>query len=211
MLKQSLNLIPARPDLYQAKLVFYLFLASLGMFFMGSLITYLIIRQQAFHPIPDAVPGSFLTIGPKIYQPLHLPFSFWISTGLLVSVSVFLQRAVWLVHRERQSDFRLTLLLASLTAMAFVLIQGLGLKDLLLQHFSQIDGSMKVYGMTFALSFIHVLHVLGGMFFLGFVLVQAYRSRYDHERHWAVDHCASYWHFLDGVWAVMLITFLVTR
>ena len=36
MLKQSLLLVPARRDLYQAKLVFYLFLASLGMFFSGQ-------------------------------------------------------------------------------------------------------------------------------------------------------------------------------
>ena len=66
MLKQSINLVPARPDLYQAKMVFYLFLGSLGMFFIASLITYLIIRQHAFNPIPDAVPGSFLTQGPEV-------------------------------------------------------------------------------------------------------------------------------------------------
>jgi cytochrome c oxidase subunit 3 len=210
MLKQSINLIPARRDLYQAKMLFYLFLASLGMFFLGSMVTYLVIRDQAFHPIPDAVPGSILTQGPEIYQSLKLPLTFWVSTGMLVLVSVFLQRAVWLVHRERQLDFRRLLVWASVAAVLFVLIQGWGLADLLTQHFSESDGSTKVYGMSFTLSFIHALHVIGGMGFLGWVIYQAKRDRYDHERHWAVDHCASYWHFLDVVWACMLITFVVT-
>lgn len=211
MLKQSINLVPARPDLHQAKLVFYLFLASLGMFFVGSMITYLIIRAQAFRPIADAIPGSILTQGPEIYQSLTLPVSFWISSIALVFVSVFLQRACWLVHRERQVGFRNVLLWAMVASLAFVGIQSFGMYDLLSQHFSADDGSTKVYGMSFTLAFIHALHVLGGMVYLGFVIRQAFRDRYDHERHWAVDHCASYWHFLDVVWACMLITFVLSR
>ncbi len=211
MLNQSITLVPARRDLYQAKMAFYLFLASLGMFFIASLVTYLIIREQAFSPHVDAVPGSILTQGPKIYQPLVLPATFWISTLALVFVSVFLQRACWLVHREKQVDFRRWLIWSFVAAFAFVIIQSVGMYELLSQHFSKLDGSTKVYGMSFTLSFIHALHVVGGIIFLGFVIRQAFRDRYDHERHWAVDHCASYWHFLDVVWACMLITFVVTR
>ena len=140
MLKQSISLVPTRPDLHKSKLLFYLFLASLGMFFIASLITYLVVRQHAFNPIPDAVPGSFLTQGPEIYQPLKLPVSFWASSAILVLVSVFMQRACWLVHRERQDDFRLWLIISLVAATAFVLIQMFGLNDLLSQHFSQSDG-----------------------------------------------------------------------
>ena len=145
MLKQSINLVPARPDLYQAKLVFYLFLASLGMFFVASLITYLVVRDQAFNPIADAVPNSIATMGPEIYQPLKLPTTFWISTAVLIVVSVCLQRACWLIHRERQVDFRRLLMMAWFAAVAFVLIQGFGMYDLLTHHFSQSDGSTKCH------------------------------------------------------------------
>jgi cytochrome c oxidase subunit 3 len=61
------------------------------------------------------------------------------------------------------------------------------------------------------MAFLHALHVIGGMGFLGFVMVQAARQRYDHERHWTVDNCASYWHFLDAVWIIMLVTFFIAR
>jgi cytochrome c oxidase subunit 3 len=61
------------------------------------------------------------------------------------------------------------------------------------------------------LAFLHALHVIGGIGFLGFVIAQASQQRYDHERHWTVDNCASYWHFLDAVWIVMLATFFIAR
>jgi heme/copper-type cytochrome/quinol oxidase subunit 3 len=211
MLKQSINLIPARPELYQAKLLFYLFIASLGMFFVASLITYITIRDQAFNPVADAIPGSILTQGPETYQDLRIPTTFWVSTLLLIVTSFFLHRACCMVRREKQILFRRWLLIAMGGAIAFTVLQTFGLYDLLTVHFSHDDGSTKVYGMSFTLSFIHALHVIGGIAFLGFVIVQAFRNRYDHERHWAVDNCASYWHFLDVVWACMLIVFLITR
>jgi heme/copper-type cytochrome/quinol oxidase subunit 3 len=211
LLKHSINLIPARRDLYQAKLVFYLFLASLGMFFLASLLTYVIVRDQAFNPIPDAVPNSIATLGPEVYAPLKLPMSFWISTVALIFVSVALHRACWMIRREQQVGFRRWLVAAWIAAIAFTVIQGFGMTHLLSEHFSTYDGSMKVYGMSFTLSFIHALHVIGGMVFLGFVIRQASRNRYDHERHWAVENCASYWHFLDVVWVCMLITFVVAK
>ena len=211
MLKQSIHLLPARQKLYQAKLAFYLFLASLGMFFLGSLITYLIIRDQAFNPIPDAIPNSIATMGPETYAPLKLPISFWLSTVLLVLVSYALHRACFMVRRERQQEFRLFLVVGGIAATVFVIAQGFGMAHLLGEHFSKADGSMKVYGMSFTLSFLHALHVIGGLVFLGVVINNAYDEQYDHERHWTVDNCASYWHFLDVVWAVMLIMFFVTR
>ena len=210
MLKKSINLVPARQQLFQAKLVFYLFLVSLGMFFIASLITYLIIRDQAFRPNPDAIPGTAMAEGPDAYLSLEIPISFWVSTAVLLVVSFFLQKAVWAVQRERMMQFRGYLRWALAGATPFVLIQCFGMYDLISQHFSADDGSTKIYGMSFTLSFIHALHVIGGMVFLGYIIFQANRNRYDHERHWAVDHCASYWHFLDVVWACMLITFLVT-
>jgi len=205
MLKNSMNLISARRDLYQAKLLFYLFIASLSVFFLAGLATYLAVRYQAFRPLPDSEPGGI------VYQTLRLPVLFWVSTLVLVLVGFFLQRACWLIHRERRAEFQKYLKWSAIAAVGFVLIQSVGMVQLLLQHFSQSDGSTKVYGMSFTLAFIHALHVLGGIGFLGFIIYQANRGRYDHERHWAVDHCAGYWHFLDVVWIGMLLTFVLTR
>ena len=220
MLKDSINLVSARPALYQAKLLYYLFIASLAVFFIATLMTYLIIRTQAFNPIPEGNrPAAVInhpqlgTVNPNAipYVPLELPVSFWTSTGVLLLTGVFLQRACWLVRREKLIEFRRWLVFSWIAAIAFVGVQCFGMNDLLTQHFTKSDGSTKVYGMSFTLAFIHALHVLGGVIFLGYVMTQAFRNRYDHERHWAVDHCAGYWHFLDVVWISMLIVFAVTK
>ena len=194
----SKAVLDTRRDVYRAKLIFYLFLVSLGVFFAAGMVSYYIIRTQAFQPVALE------------YLKLQLPLSFWLSTLTLVFVSGFLQSAVWAVRREYQGVFRRNLVLAWIAALGFLFIQSFGMVDLVQTHFTRFDGSSKAYGLCFTMAFLHALHVLGGMVFLGFVIWQAYHDRYDHERNYAVEHCAAYWHFLDVVWVSMLLTFLLT-
>ena len=194
----SLAVVPVRGDVYRAKLIFYLFLVSLAVFFVAGIISYWAIRSQSFQPIS------------REYIRLQLPTSFWVSTIALVFVSMFLQRAVWCVRREHQASFRRWLIGAWIAAIAFLAIQYSGMNSLWATHFDQFDGSTKVYGICFTMSFLHALHVVGGLAFLGWIIFQGYRGKYDHERNYAVEHCASYWHFLDGVWLAMLCVFLIT-
>ena len=212
MLKQSLSLVPARPALFQAKLVFYLFLASLTMFFVASLITYCSIRAGVFgaQQVYDAATNSMVPVQ-RTYEHLELPATFWSSTLLLVLMSILLQRSCWLVAREQQIKFRRCLIWAWIIAISFLLVQAFGMVELVSNHFRGTNGSTKVYGMSFTLALIHALHVLGGIVFLGYVIFQAFKNRYDHESHYAVDHCAGYWHFLDAVWFMMLVVFVITK
>lgn len=198
MLKQSLNLIPARRDHFKATVFFYWFMASLAMFFMASLLTYIIIRTQSFQPIQ------------RDYVPLTMPQSFWLSTFFLLATSILLERTCWLVRRQKK-DFAQWLIAASVTAILFLIVQTFALMYLVDQHFQATDGSTKVFGMSFVLAFLHALHVVGGLVYISYILVNTLRNRYDHERFWAIKYCAGYWHFLDIVWFAMLITFAITR
>ncbi len=196
--RTSLGVLGTRRDVYRAKLVFYLFLVSLGVFFAAGMASYYIIRTQSFQPVTLE------------YLQLRLPLTFWLSTLTLLFISGFLQASVWAVRREYQVVFRRFLIFAWISALVFLGIQYFGLMELIDTHFSRIDGSSKAYGLCFTMAFLHALHVLGGMGFLGFVIWQAFHLRYDHERNYAVEHCAAYWHFLDVVWVSMLLTFVIT-
>jgi cytochrome c oxidase subunit 3 len=198
MLKESLNLVPARRDHYKATVFFYWFMASLAMFFLASLVTYIIIRTQSFQPIQ------------RKYEPLSMPQSFWLSSLFLIVTSILLERTVWQVRRQK-SDFANWLLFAAISAVLFVVVQCFALKYLVDQHFMASDGSTKVFGMSFVLALLHGLHVVGGIVYIGYVYYQSIRGKYDHERFWAIKYCAGYWHFLDLVWIAMLITFAITR
>jgi cytochrome c oxidase subunit III len=198
MLKNSLTLIPARRDHHQAKWLFATFIASLGMFFLATLATYVLIRTQIYLPIQRA------------YQPLSMPTSFWFSTACLFATSIFLERAVWFVRRERQQPFQVSLWIAAAFSLLFLVTQQEGMTTLALRHYDSIDGSTKFFGICFVLVLVHALHVAGGLIFLGYIIYGARRGRYDHERHWSVNHCAGYWHFLDIVWLAMVLTFWIT-
>ena len=122
MLKRSLTLLPVRRELYQSKLFFFLFLLSLAIFFAGSLISYCVIRANAFGGSID-------------YVPLEIPVSFWYSTALLVVVGVAMQLSVFFVRREKQVSFRRSLIVAGLGAIGFVILQSIGLVELVQAHF----------------------------------------------------------------------------
>lgn len=200
MLKNTWLGMSARRDLYRSKLVFFMFLLSLTIFFAAGMLSYLIIRANAFRN-PEQIP----------YVTLQVPVSFWLSTFILLAVSISLHQAVSAVHRNRMRPFFNALSVAAIAAVAFTVVQAFGLRQLLDVHFASTNGATKSYAMCFTMAFLHALHVMGGLIFLGFVMAQAARQRYDHERHWAVDNCASYWHFLDVVWIIMLATFFIAR
>ena len=53
----------------------------------------------------------------------------------------------------------------------------------------------------------HALHLLGGMAALIWVEVQALRLRLGPARRTTIDVTAVFWHFLDGIWILLMILF----
>lgn len=195
MLRNSVEALKSRPQLFRAKLGVYLLITSLGVFFLAALIAYGIIRTSvAIH-----------------LKPLEMPLSFIVSTILLLINSVLLHMAVVNVRKEKQQAYRKFLTTAMVVGFLFLLLQGEGMVRLIRTHLETAEGTGKLYGICFTLALLHALHVVGGIAFLAYIWIQSRRDRYDHERHWTVDICASYWHFLDVVWIVMLLTFWVTE
>lgn len=179
-------------ELFQARLLFYLFILTIAVFFVGGLLTYVIVRTT--NPVDASIA-------------IEIPTAFWWSTALLILISVCLQRSVWFVRRQRMSHSLNNLFYGLLFACAFVFVQWLGLDHLLKLHFQLSRESATSHGVFFFIAVLHALHILGGMIYLVYVVIQSFRDKYDHERHWAIDNCAGYWHFLGVVWLAMLATF----
>lgn len=197
MLRSTYSPLTMRRDEYQAKFGLLLFLVSLSMFFVASLVAYGIIRFASEAP---ALPIT------------DFPASLVASTFSMFGVSLALHWSVLSVRRERQRVFRRYLGAAVAFSLLFLVFQTHGLHALLLQHGESLaSGSNKQFGLMFFLVLVHALHVVGGISVLAGVVLTARRGGYDHEKHWGVDLCALYWHFLDIVWIIMLATFLVTR
>ncbi len=67
------------------------------------------------------------------------------------------------------------------------------------------EGHLKpwddVYGaVVFAMTGMHALHVVSGIVFIAIVWNLGRKGHYSPERHWGVEACAIYWHYVDLVW-----------
>lgn len=172
-----------------------LFIASLTMFFLGSIVLYLLYAYWR----RDVVQPSSL-----------LPGIFVLSTLLLVLISALSHQASRTVRRDHRKRTAAMLALALLLAFGFLVAQGYAIWQMMESPEMRNSFSQGVGGMVVILAILHALHVVGGIISLGIVSVRSFEGRYDHERHGAVDFAASYWHFLDLVWLLMLFAFWMT-
>ena len=173
----------------------YLFLLSLLIFFLTSILLYGI---YAYTRRDDP------------QRMTQLPLSFLVSTAFLIVISVLVHLATRLIRRERRAATTALLGFSAIAAIVFMVIQVVSMINLLTGPGMFFGTSKGVVGMVVVLAFLHALHVLGGVLALGLVATRTLEGRYDHERHWPVDFAAQYWHFLDAVWLFMLATFWLT-
>ncbi|MGE3856094.1 MAG: cytochrome c oxidase subunit I [Dehalococcoidia bacterium] len=119
-----------------------------------------------------------------------------ILTALLVTVSL---AAWWAVRRnERGSRYaRLPLVLALVAGVAFLVLQGVELTG---EAFR--PGDHAYASLYFALLGSHAAHVAGGVIALGWCLARTFRLPDDATS--SVRLIPWYWHYLGGVWVVLL-------
>lgn len=173
-----------------------LFLVSLLIFFLASLLLYGLVAWAK----PAEMAAS-----------LRLPAGLWASTICLLVISGLLHAATRSIRRERRQRTASLVTIAGFSAAFFLWVQFLSMRHMLADHWAsgETRGS-GLAGMVVVLAFLHAVHVAGGIVALGFVVIGAVWGRYDHERHWPVAFTAHYWHFLDAVWLCMLGTFWLT-
>ncbi|HEY7116300.1 MAG TPA: cytochrome c oxidase subunit 3 [Tepidisphaeraceae bacterium] len=176
-----------------------LFLAALFMLFAASLLGYILIRLNKQSTIPL---GS-----------IALPRLLWLSTVLVIGVSVALGLATRQIRQGRHRSYRNALTAALALAAGFLTVQAPAMVRLLSEHQQLRATGLHLYGLLFFLVLLHAMHVLGGMVALVWVTVKAHGGAYDRPPpgHDPIRYTTLYWHFLDMVWIVMFSIFIVLR
>jgi cytochrome c oxidase subunit III len=171
-----------------------LFLLALFMFFAAGLAAFVVSRVS--RPMDGAVGVA-------------IPDTLWLSTLLLLLSGIAVERSAQYGRRARLHKTGRWLLISLTMASLFAAAQMLGMADLLRTH--QVSLTTRAIigldGLAFSLVLLHAVHVLGGMVLLatlsGRVLVGALSLQHLPS----VRSAASYWHFLEFVWLVMLLLF----
>jgi len=167
----------------------WLLLASLAMLFGASLVGFLVLRFRAVQWPPPGTPP--------------LPAGLWISTALLIVLSVVLVLAERGVRLGRPAVLNRMLVISDLLAVAFLAAQ-LANWMRMAAHSVLPNQSLFVW-FFYILTILHAAHVLFGLIPLILVTIRARTGRYTVEDHEGVHLVSLYWHFLLVTWIAILV------
>jgi cytochrome c oxidase subunit 3 len=158
-----------------------------------------------------------------------LPPLFVISTVLIVLSSIPMQLAVREIKRDNFSAFKIMIWLTALLGAGFVLFQYFAwtelisrglyfvghVKDINVPHAYIPSGTETVEqvgdmgnvaaSFLYVITGLHVVHLFGGIIALAIVLSYSYFGKYSSSNYNGVQMCATYWHFLTGLWVYLFL------
>lgn len=163
-------------------------LVSLAMLFAGSLIAYLLTRSNN----PEWASVQF-----------GLPWGLLVATLDLAAISFALETGLRAIRSNRQGRLRRSLLWALGLAVSFLLMQAFNWTEINALNPAGRAHVLALFSF-YMLTGLHALHVLGGVVPLGIVLSRAEAREYSSSRYEGIRLLAQYWHFLGGVWVVLV-------
>jgi len=124
-----------------------------------------------------------------------------LMTLLLLSSSAVLVYAERGFEQGRRTRYRAGVVATVLLGVGFLLIQAREYHDTL-QHTSPVQHAYS--SVFFTITGLHGAHVVFGLLVLLWALLRDITGRLNVRNSLAVKNASLYWHFVDGVWLVIL-------
>ena len=166
-----------------------LFFVTLSVLFISAVVGVVVVRFT--NPEPE--------------HPVRFPSVGWQgSTLCLIAVSLCVHRAVGAIRIDETRRFLASLIAAALGSVGYLYFQAVFWGALFDQGEALRASVASGFYAVAMLTILHAIHVMGGMIFHGLVLYRAVRKKYWSLQHGQVRGLALYWHFIDGVWLLLL-------
>lgn len=177
--------------MHPKKFAMWLFVASVGMLF-ASLTSAYIVRQAE---------GNWLYF--------DLPATLYWTTAVIVLSSVTMQMAYWAAKKDLLDRVKVLVSITMGFGLVFLVGQWMAWLDL-------IDNNIHLIGnpsgsFLYIITGLHGLHIISALVYLVIVLVSAYRFKIHSRSLAQIEMCATYWHFLGGLWLYLFIFLILNR
>ena len=146
--------------------------------------------------------------GVPAWQNIQLPSLLWPNTIVLLLSSVTIELARRAVCKNRLGSMNRWLGATTVLGALFVIGQLAAWRQLV---------SAGVYlpstlqsGFFYILTGLHGIHITGGIIALGLVQSRALRNRLNAFNQQPIRLCATYWHFMDGLWIYLFVLLLLS-
>lgn len=138
-----------------------------------------------------------------------LPFEFWISAGIVIVSSIFMQMAYRSAQRDDIYKIPSLLTITLICGIAFCISQFYGWLNLMDRglFFSNKEPAEISASFVYVISAAHFAHIIGGLILLTVGITRASRLQIHKKNMVFINICKTYWHFLGLLW-IMLLLFL---
>ncbi|HEX8288586.1 MAG TPA: heme-copper oxidase subunit III [Pyrinomonadaceae bacterium] len=135
-----------------------------------------------------------------------LPIQVWLSTFLILASSFTLYTAQKAIYKNDQPQAKKWLVATTALGAAFISSQLLAWLELMRR--GVYVSSNQYAGFFYIMTIAHAVHVLGGIIALGAIVLRTWQpeiSPEGFERHKTLAQVVGwYWHFIGGLWVVLL-------
>ena len=153
--------------------------------------------------------GAYIVIstnGVLEWQPFNLPFQVYVSTALILLSSYTYTLAQKAINRNEHQNTKKWLLATTVFGAIFISSQILAWFSLVNRGFYMRSNPYAAF--FYLMTALHAVHVLGGIIALGYVVLQNWletSAEKELERRRDISNAVGwYWHFMGGLWLVLL-------
>ncbi|HSH66557.1 MAG TPA: cytochrome c oxidase subunit 3 [Bacteroidia bacterium] len=142
----------------------------------------------------------------------ELPQLFYVSTAVIILSSVTMNTAVMAAKKNNFRAVKQFTLFTLLLGVTFIVCQFKAWGFLVSQGIYFAGKTSNPSGSyLYALTFLHMLHLVAGIISLLVVWVNAGRKKYNSENLLGIQLSAIFWHFLDVLWIYLFLFLLFIR
>jgi len=138
-----------------------------------------------------------------------IPPMLWITSGIILTSSIFMQWAYIAAKRDKLEQVKLALSITTILGLAFLYGQ--------FQAWGQlVDAGVFFVGnaagsFMYVFTGIHAAHLISGVIYLLYMLISSFRYKVHAKNMLNMDMCTTYWHFLGGLWIYLFIFLLLNH
>jgi cytochrome c oxidase subunit 3 len=178
-------------SMHPKKFALWLFIVSIVMIFAALTSAYIVRQGQ----------GNWFEF--------DLPSIFWINSGIIFLSSVTMHMAYLSAKRNNLEWVKIFMALTTLLGVLFLVMQFYAwdeLKKMEVYFVGNPSGSF-----LYVFTGVHGFHLVTGLIFLIVILVATFRYKVHSRNMVQMEMCATYWHFLDGLWLYLFMFILLNN
>jgi cytochrome c oxidase subunit III len=135
-----------------------------------------------------------------------LPVQFYYSTAVIVLSSIAMFLSARAIKAGKMGQYKVMISVTAVFGITFLLMQYLGFKDLQARNITLVGArSNSAASFLFVITFLHMLHVLGGVIALTLFRVKANSKKTTESKIVSVEILSNYWHFVDLLWIYLFL------